>query len=66
MPAWIKSASNGYFVGEFLGLCFWELSNIEGEQPVEFNDEIEAREYLATWETVPEDISVTLEPPRKE
>ena len=54
MPWYIKSPDMGYFVGEFLGLGFFE-SHIEAgdcseeEHPIEFESQENAQTFLDSW-----------------
>lgn len=66
MPWFIKSKELGRFVGEFLGLGFFELDrgfdcSLE-EQPIQFSSREEAEKYLNSWEGGRQDCSVVKEP----
>jgi len=57
----IKKTS-GLFVGEILGLGFFEKSpEGQGETPVEFESQQEAQSYLDSWVGGPSDCSVVEE-----
>jgi len=53
MPWFIKSAEEGRFVGEFLGLGFFETDRGEDcspeEEPIQFSSQEEAQTYLDSW-----------------
>ena len=53
MPFYIKDPELGLFVGECLGLGFYEAHKGEDisneEQPIPFNSKEEAQKYLDSW-----------------
>ena len=65
---YIKSKSLGYFIGECLGLGFFESHITDGtlsprEQPAVFNSREEAQNYLDSWQGGQVDCFVTNEKP---
>ena len=51
---YIRSPDQGYFIGSFLGLGFFEASIEDGdcseaERPCEFDSRADAETYLASW-----------------
>lgn len=68
MPAWINHPEWGYFVGEFLGLGFYESHIKAGdcspeERPIEFKNIEEAQRYLDLWANGACGSYVTIVPP---
>jgi hypothetical protein len=66
MPVYIRSKSNGRFIGEFLGLGFFESSIEDGdcspnEEPIEFPSVEEAQTFLDSWSGGPSDCFVACE-----
>lgn len=54
MPYYIKDAELGLFVGECLGLGFYEIHIKDGtlsplEKPIPFDSEKQAWDFLKTW-----------------
>jgi hypothetical protein len=64
---YIKSPSEGYFIGECLGLGFFEnsrgIDTSPHERPVEFESQEKAQAYLDSWVGGSADCFVTNEPP---
>lgn len=65
MAIYIRSRSEGLFVGEFLGLGFFESSKGEDisdkEEPIEFESRDEAQGFLDSWQGGPSDCFVSEE-----
>ena len=65
MAIYIRSRSEGRFVGEFLGLGFFESSRgediSEKEEPIEFESRDEAQKFLDSWGGGPSDCFVSEE-----
>lgn len=71
MGWYIKSKSEGYFIGECLGLGFFQAHIWDGtcsskEKPSEFLSREEAEDYLNSWTGGTADCFVTSEPPKIE
>jgi len=71
MSWYIRSKRDGYFVGECLGLGFFEVSIWDGtlnpeEEIAEFLTRREAMDYLSSWIGGMSDCFVTSEPPKSE
>lgn len=54
MPVYIRSKQDGRFIGEFMGLGFFESSIKTGEcdpreQPIEFESIATAKAFLDSW-----------------
>lgn len=65
MPFYIRSKQDGRFVGECLGLGFFESSMgndcSDKEEPIKFPSEKEAQDYLDSWIGGPSDCFVSEE-----
>jgi hypothetical protein len=67
MKWYIKSPTEGYFIGECLGLGFFEndrgIDTSPAERPIEFESQYEAQVYLNSWVGGCADCFVTNESP---
>lgn len=66
--AYIYHPDEGYFVGECLGLVFYQSSIKDGtlspvERPIEFNDVDGAKDYMASWIASDGKAYITVTPP---
>lgn len=60
----LYSEEAGVYIGSFVGLGFWtKLDPVSQNAVVTFESELEARDYMATWESGPGDVRfVEVEP----